>query len=245
MTSKQRLLVLACSQRKRKDEELLPAIERYNGPAYQITRKYLKTVSSSPPTIFILSAQYGLIAADMPIPYYNRKMTFNRAQELKASTEAQLRKITEHHSFGGMMFCLGKLYQATLNKALVDLQSRTRSEIAIAEGSIGRQGSMLYDWLFQSPPPLEQIRNRDTVVFRGIKINSTKESLIATATTALQTNPPEAIRFESWYVLIGKHKVAPKWLFSLLTGLPVSQFRTADAIRVLSAINIEVKRSIL
>ena len=249
MTSKSRLLVLACSQRKKQNPELLPAIERYNGPAYQITRKYLNSVAAYPqqnnyPSIFILSAQYGLITSDTAIPYYDRKMTISRAQELKSLTETRLRRITECNSFSEMLFCMGKTYQATLNDTLSNLQIYAQGKIAIAEGSIGKQGATLYDWLFKAPPPIEQTRS-EAIAFRGTEINTTKEELLEKAIFALADNPPAAARFESWYVLIGHQRVAPKWLFSLLTDLPVSQFRTADARRVLTALGIDVKRAML
>ena len=241
--------MLTCSQRKKQNPELLPAIERYDGPAYQITRKYLKSIAAAPrqdnyPSIFILSAQYGLITADTTIPYYNRKMTIRRAQELKSSAETQLQQIIEGNSFSEMLFCMGKMYQTTLKDTLSDLQLFTQGKIAIAEGSIGRQGATLYDWLFKAPPPIEQTRNQ-AIAFRGKKVTTTKEELLEKAAFALANNPPSAARFESWYVLIGQQRVAPKWLFSLITGLPVSQFRTADARRVLTALDVEVKRATL
>ena len=249
MTNDSRLLVLACSQRKRKNPELLPAIERYDGPAYQITRKYLNSIGSVPcrdstPSIFILSAQYGLIAADTVIPHYDRKMTPLRAQELKLSAETRLQQVTEHNFFSEMLFCMGKMYQTTLSDTLSSLRLHTRDKIAIAEGSIGKQSATLYDWLFKAPPPIEQTRN-EAIAFRGTKITITREKLLEEATFALADDPPAAARFESWYVLVGQQRVAPKWLFSLLTGLPVSQFRTADARRVLTALGIDVKRATL
>jgi len=42
MIGGQRLLILSCSQRKRPDPSLLPAIERYNGPPFQVLRRYLR-----------------------------------------------------------------------------------------------------------------------------------------------------------------------------------------------------------
>ena len=37
-----RMLILACSRRKRPDEGLLPAIERYDGPALRVVRRFLR-----------------------------------------------------------------------------------------------------------------------------------------------------------------------------------------------------------
>jgi hypothetical protein len=36
------MLILACSRRKRPDEGLLPAIERYDGPAFRVLRHFLR-----------------------------------------------------------------------------------------------------------------------------------------------------------------------------------------------------------
>ena len=36
-----KLLLISCSQRKREDEGLLPAIDRYDGPAYRCLRKMI------------------------------------------------------------------------------------------------------------------------------------------------------------------------------------------------------------
>jgi hypothetical protein len=41
-TRTRRMLILACSRRKRPDEGLLPAIERYDGPAFRMVRRFLR-----------------------------------------------------------------------------------------------------------------------------------------------------------------------------------------------------------
>lgn len=42
MASGKRLVVLSCSATKRDDTGLLPALERYNGPMYQVLRTFLR-----------------------------------------------------------------------------------------------------------------------------------------------------------------------------------------------------------
>jgi len=37
-----RLLFIACSQRKNPAEGVLPALDRYDGPAFGVLRKYLR-----------------------------------------------------------------------------------------------------------------------------------------------------------------------------------------------------------
>jgi hypothetical protein len=44
-----RMLILACSRRKRPDEGLLPAIERYDGPAFRVLRRFLRKSRRSAP----------------------------------------------------------------------------------------------------------------------------------------------------------------------------------------------------
>jgi hypothetical protein len=59
-----RLLILACSQRKNPARGKLPAIDRYDGPAFRVLRKYSRDSAANLPTVLILSAKHGLIAAD-------------------------------------------------------------------------------------------------------------------------------------------------------------------------------------
>lgn len=81
MVSGGRLLILSCSQRKRSDPGLLPAIERYNGPAFQVLRKFLRERPDDTRRldVFIMSAAYGLIPAEYPIANYDQVMTSQRA----------------------------------------------------------------------------------------------------------------------------------------------------------------------
>jgi hypothetical protein len=48
--------------------------------------------------------------------------------------------------------------------------------------------------------------------------------------------------YQSWYVPVDGHKVAPKWLVSQLTGLPASAFVTDEARRVLAQLGVKVIR---
>ena len=61
------MLILACSRRKRLDEGLLPAIDRYDGSAFRVLRRFLRERPAGAPDVLILSAKHGLIAHDLPI----------------------------------------------------------------------------------------------------------------------------------------------------------------------------------
>jgi hypothetical protein len=62
-----RLLMIASSTAMRPDSGLLPALNRYDGPVYRLLRAH-RAAGHRLPTILILSANYGLIAANHPIP---------------------------------------------------------------------------------------------------------------------------------------------------------------------------------
>jgi hypothetical protein len=69
-----RLLILACSQRKRPDEGRIAAIERYNGPLWQSLRAVDPTGSLA--QVAFLSARYGLQDARFAeLPAYDCQMT--------------------------------------------------------------------------------------------------------------------------------------------------------------------------
>ena len=77
-----RLLILACSAAKRPDPGLMPAIERYDGPAFKVLRKYLRETGGPGPAVWVLSAEHGLIRGDRPIEDYDRRMDRARAAAL-------------------------------------------------------------------------------------------------------------------------------------------------------------------
>lgn len=79
--SGRRLLVMACSKRKRSHPAR--AVELYDGSAYRVLRK--RNVGFSRVPVLILSAQHGLIPATRVIAPYDLKMDADRALELSES----------------------------------------------------------------------------------------------------------------------------------------------------------------
>lgn len=69
-TNSRKLLLLACSNRKIRSKGLMPAIERYDGVNYRVIHK-LQREGRFPKNVDvkILSAKFGLIDAQTPIPY--------------------------------------------------------------------------------------------------------------------------------------------------------------------------------
>lgn len=70
--SPDRLLLISCSKRKRADYKLMPAIDRYDGPAFYVLRRYLREIDDRHLSVYILSAEFGIINVQKLIPYYDR-----------------------------------------------------------------------------------------------------------------------------------------------------------------------------
>lgn len=245
--SPRRLLLLSCSQRKRRTRGLLPAINRYDGPAFRVLRRYLGEPPTVQPEVIILSAKWGLISGDTLLPHYDQQMTEQRATKLRPLIIKQLHKILEAQSYKEMFIVMSRSYfQVLTDQELSKIASLT---IYIPQGRQGQKISALYDWLHGSPPPVRKVPQNSSknkhkkLRLRGIEIRCTKKKALQLARQALLLNPRTATRTYSWHVKLGKKRVSPKWLVSLLTGLPLSAFVTDEARRVLAQLGIEVHRA--
>lgn len=87
-----RILLVSCSKAKDDHPIPMPAIDRYNGPAFRVIRKAMQEgywpddvtlLIALQGAQHVVSAEFGLLTADGPIPWYDRKMTPARATELK------------------------------------------------------------------------------------------------------------------------------------------------------------------
>lgn len=157
--SRDRVLLLSCSQRKRSQPGVLPALERYDGPAFRVLRRYLRGLASDPPDVYILSAEFGLIPADRSIPNYDRRMTRRRAEELQPAVAEVLGRIFTDSNHAPLephrlLVCLGKDYLHALHgydgPAAAILTER------IVAGGLGHKLTALRDWLYSelSPSPV-------------------------------------------------------------------------------------------
>src|SRR6185436_3171247 len=79
------LVVLGCSATKLDVAEPLPAIVRYDGPAYRVLNSYLRQADwPESLSIAVLSAEHGLIGGLTPIVTYDRRMDSRRALDLRS-----------------------------------------------------------------------------------------------------------------------------------------------------------------
>lgn len=240
-----RLLILACSQRKRPDPGLLPAMERYDGPQFQVLRKFLleQSTKAQPVDTFILSANFGLISANQPIPNYDYKMSSQRAQELQPQVLCELEQVLQVNHYNELFISLGQNYWQTL--AGYERLVPAKTKVVVAQGSQGGRQAALRRWLYnglaEQPDGHSGVAQSGKARIRGVEITLTLEQILELARQALVEGRGNPTKYQSAYVLVDGQRVAPKWLVNQLTGLPVGSFHTGDARRVLEQLGIEVR----
>ncbi len=149
---KRKLLIVACSNRKKKDKSLLPAIERYDGVNYRVIKK-LRREGRFPKNVdvMILSAQYGLIDAMMPIPYYDLRMDRARASELRDQVTARLDTALRARRYDEIFVNMGKVYLGALDSE--ETLSNSNRLVKYAEGGIGQKMRAMKEWLINANTP--------------------------------------------------------------------------------------------
>lgn len=149
MDCQQRLLILSCSQRKNTSQGQLPAIERYNGPLFFVSRRFLRECPQKAKRldVYILSASYGLIPADFQTEFYDQKMNLSRVVELHSQIETTFSEILRKN-YTSICFVLGKTYQRAFENLQDSIPRLT--EIVMAYGPIGKKQTQLKKWLWES-----------------------------------------------------------------------------------------------
>jgi hypothetical protein len=235
---------MACSQRKRPDPGLLPAIERYDGPTFQVLRKFLleQPVKAQFIDTFVLSANFGLIPAISQIPNYNYKMSRQRAYELQPKVTFEFGQVLQATPYSELFFNLGQTYWQAL--AGYERLVPAKTKIITAQGSQGGRQAALRRWVYSNlvdqPNGHPVIAQSGKVRLRGVEITLTTEQVLELARQALVEGCGDPTKYQSSFVVVEGQRVAPKWLVSQLTGLPVGSFHTGDARRVLQQLGIEV-----
>lgn len=135
--STQRLLIMSCSGTKKPDAGGMPAIERYDGPAYRVLRRAIRERPGLAESLMIrfLSAEFGLISPQQQIPDYNRRMNRARAIELAPAVAAAL------PSWPPAFVFASHLYRLALHP------SPWPVSVQVAHGGIGKQLHQLRVWL--------------------------------------------------------------------------------------------------
>jgi hypothetical protein len=242
----QRLLVLACSERKRPDPGYMPAIERYDGPAYRVLRRYVQSQSHDKPDIYILSAQYGLIRGDSAIPVYDRRMTRPRALELREAMETALQSLDLGARYHTVFLAAGAVYRELLAPPI--LRAIPHEQLITSTGSPGIQLTRLKSWLYQDGS-LSAASESSTVAssssieitFKGTRLRITPNEVVSIVRRATENGMLDGLRSTAWYVLVDGQRIPPKWLVSQLTGVAVGEFHSMDAQRVFNRLGFLVQ----
>ncbi|MGH2487693.1 MAG: DUF6884 domain-containing protein [Ktedonobacterales bacterium] len=240
-----RLLLLACSKRKRPDFGKIPAIERYDGPAFRMLRKFANAHPEGTPEVYVLSARYGLIPGDTPISAYECQMTSGRARELQAQVEADVAALDMSRRYRQVFILAGAVYRHA-----IPLNHVPPQRLTVATGSPGVRLAQLKSWLHQSPSatpvPERAALDANTPVrlrLRGNDYGIAPSTAIAVARQAVRNGAAEAMKNGAWYVLVDGYTIAPKRLVSQLTCLPVGSFHSDDARRVLRCLGLSVRQT--
>lgn len=237
-----RLLILSCSRQKRAEAGTLPAIERYDGPAFRVVRKFLRQHPQATLEVWVLSARSGLIPATHPMPHYDQRMTPQRAAELAPATTATLHSLLKTQSYKAICLCMGRDYAEVLNGYHKYISSDT--VVTTTSGAIGKMLANLYDWLYGVPPALPALSSQilPHIQFRGLAVVLTADQVMERARQAIREERGNPTSFQAWYVEIDEQRVAPKWVVSVATGVPVSDFTSSEARRILHQLGLEVRR---
>jgi len=246
-----RLLILKCSARKRGPVEPVPALERYDGPLWRVLRSFQRTqpLFVQDLAVYGLSAEYGLVPATQPIPDYDATMSPKRADQLRPQV---LARFTELMQQDYRQLCLG-VSQRYL-RALQGWEDQVPAGVAVTltDGPMGTKLGQLRAWLegrtWQAPAVQPErlvaaAQPRGTATISGVSLQISREAVLEQARQALATDGQAARRYRDWYVLVDDQRVAPKWLVSLISGIPTSRFDAGRARQVLLALGVDVERN--
>lgn len=138
-----KLLIQACSGRKKATSKPITAIELYDGVAFQVIKKFLRENQGRAPglQILILSSEYGLISAAAEIPNYDRRMTGARAESLKTQNLTFWENFAGVQIFESMFINVGRDYLPALS--LISFPAG----VQFASGGIGFRNGQLKSWL--------------------------------------------------------------------------------------------------
>ena len=137
-----KLLILGCADRKRDSDGLLPALDRYDGPAYRVVRKFLRDYQwPEDVSIAVLSAEYGLFGILKGIRHYDKRMDPATARASAPECSTILGKwATSHRS---IHLSLGKDYMPAVQPGLKALSL----EPQVFAGGIGQKLSQIKSFL--------------------------------------------------------------------------------------------------
>ena len=143
-----KLLILGCADRKRSSAGLLPALDRYDGPAYRVVRKFLRDYQwPEDVSIAVLSAEYGLFGILKGIRHYDKRMDRFTAEASASECSTVLGRWAASHR--SVHVSLGKDYMPAVQPGLETLAI----EPQVFHGGIGQKLNQIKTFLTNTSPP--------------------------------------------------------------------------------------------
>jgi hypothetical protein len=233
-------VVLACSSRKTPGGPRR-AIELYDGPRFQLLRRYLRETHDGDLEVAILSARHGLIRGAEVVNGYNRKMTPKRARDLRPEVLASLARLADGTT--EVFVIVSSVYADAL--AGWDTLIAEGRQLSSAQGGQGARLGQLRRWLYRLPmgsPTGDEFAFRGEAKLAGRTLKLSPEQIREIGLRELESAGSEATRFRDWFVELGTKRVSSKWLVSVLTGVPVQKFQAYEARRVLAQLGVPSRR---
>lgn len=135
------LLVQSCSATKNQVTEPTRAIDVYDGYFFRIIKKAIRENEfRAELDVCILSAEHGLIEPNEKIVTYDRRMTADRAAELRDSVTDDLIQQIERGGYDKIILNTGSAYES----AIGDVTDHTNATLVKINGDgIGDKGKQL------------------------------------------------------------------------------------------------------
>jgi hypothetical protein len=109
-----------------------------------VLRRYLRRFPKEKIAVYVLSAEFGLLSAADLIPYYERRITKERAAELSSDVARGVHLILRKQRWESVGVSISKSYRQLLEGAFG--KSRIR-DLRVLKGGLGRRLTELRDWL--------------------------------------------------------------------------------------------------
>jgi hypothetical protein len=233
------MLLLACSRRKRPAPALMPAVERYDGPAFRVLRRYMRSHADTGTRVSILSARYGLISPDTLIVDYDETMTAARAAEMAPIVADRLRELFDVSPVDEVLVRAGATYRRALGDVTWIAARGTR--VRFIAGPPGVQLAILRDWLGGSPACGWQ-RHAPRSCHGAVSDAGWSADDARMAARRVLAGARTAHHRGTWAVPIDGSCVPVKPVVAELTGWQTSAFHTDTARRLLTRLGVPVVR---
>ena len=153
---RRRLLILGPSFRRRTDDGLLPAIERFDGVFFRVARKHLsgRTRDSKNTDLLVMKDDLTLIDGDALLTYAppagrmwsTVSFLTKRIEESREFNQSYLEKKVKGNKYCEVFVAMGKNFAA----ALPDLSKYDLEVIFPTTGGIGPKATALMEWLVKN-----------------------------------------------------------------------------------------------